>query len=363
MSNNKRQNYKLVSLFSGAGGLDLGFEQAGYNIIWANDNDESLQDTYRHNFPNTKLDARSIIDINSVEIPMSDGIIGGPPCQSWSLAGKMKGAEDTRGRLFYEYVRMIRDNKPKFFLAENVPGIVSKTHINKFEDLIKEFNKVGYIVSYEKLNAADFGLAQERKRVFIVGIRADLDIVFQFPTPTHGETPLKPYVTQKEVIGDLPEPLRAKEKNLGNGRALEVPNHEYYTGKFSSRYMSRNRVRGWKELAYTVEASGRHAKLHPKAAPMTKLGEDSWIFDETDLKSYRRLSVRESARIQGFPDNFLFFYKYLNDGYKMIGNAVPVGLAKILAGAIKSQLEKPKRRLSDNEFLKSEQDFLQTQLF
>jgi DNA (cytosine-5)-methyltransferase 1 len=331
------KQFTITSLFSGAGGLDLGFEQAGFKIIWGNDYDKSLWETFEKNFSTTKFDRRSILNIKSNEIPDADGILGGPPCQSWSLAGSMKGIQDKRGQLFYEYIRVLKDKMPLFFLAENVPGILSKTHLPEFNKIIDEFEKTGYAITYRKIVAADYGVPQERKRVFIVGFRKDLNKKFVFPKPTHGER-LKPYITQKDAFGDLPDALPALSKNKSHGENLKISNHEYFIGEFSSRFMSRNRRRGWGEIAYTVEASGRHAKLHPSASPMVKIGTDNWKFDENSQKPYRRLSVRESARIQGFPDSFTFHYTNIDVGYKLIGNAVPVKLAHVIAEEIKKQL-------------------------
>lgn len=350
-NNNK---FNIVSLFSGCGGLDLGFKKAGFNIIWANEYDKTIWETYEKNHPNTILDKRSIIEIPSSDIPDADGIIGGPPCQSWSLAGSMGGIEDNRGKLFYEYARVLRDKKPKFFLAENVPGIISKSHIQEFNKIIQLFNDIGYTVKYKKLNAVNYGVPQTRKRVFIIGFNKKLNINFSFPKITHSKKVknnknekslklinrnevLKPIKTLKDAIGDLPEPLPAKEKNHTNGDKLKINAHEYYIGSFSSRYMSRNRRRGWDEPAYTIQANGRHARIHPSAGPMVKIGKDNWRFDKKS--DQRRLSIRESARIQTFPDNFKFYYEKLNNGYKMVGNAVPVKLAEVLANKIYNYLQ------------------------
>lgn len=331
-------SFKIVSLFSGCGGLDLGFEKAGLPIVWGNDYDKNFWETFQKNFKGAAFDGRSITQVPSAEIPDGDGFIGGPPCQSWSLAGSMKGLGDNRGKLFYEYVRILKDKQPLFFLAENVPGIISKTHLPEFLKIVEEFKKIGYEVSYKKVVAADYGASEERARVIIVGFRKDLHAKFVFPSVTHGESKeLKPYVTQRDAFGDLPAPIPALAKNKTNGQ-LDIPNHEYFTGSFSPRFMSRNRIRKWDEVAFTVEASGRHAKLHPDSPPMIKVGPDLWKFDSKRIKEYRRLSVRESARIQGFPDKFIFYYTDVNQGYKMIGNAVPVKLAYAMASAIKSQL-------------------------
>jgi DNA (cytosine-5)-methyltransferase 1 len=154
---------KIVSLFSGAGGLDLGFEKAGYNIVFANEFDKDIWDTYRYNFKNTKLDTRSITTIPSEEIPNCDGIIGGPPCQSWSEAGSLKGIDDDRGKLFFEFIRILKDKQPKFFLAENVSGMLHKRNKKAVENIKKLFHDAGYDIFVKLLNASDYSVPQDRK--------------------------------------------------------------------------------------------------------------------------------------------------------------------------------------------------------
>ncbi|MEM3845672.1 MAG: DNA (cytosine-5-)-methyltransferase, partial [Candidatus Parvarchaeota archaeon] len=290
----------VVSLFSGCGGLDLGFTNAGFRIVYANDNWKALVETYEKNHK-VKLDTRSITDIPSEEIPKCDGIIGGPPCQSWSLAGKMRGADDERGRLFYEYVRIIKDKQPLFFVAENVPGIASKPHLPEFKKLLGKLEEAGYNVSYKVLDARDYGVPQERKRVIIVGYRKDLGKKFEFPEPTHSRSAntlngkkLEKYVTLKEALAGLPDAVPAMEKNKHNEN-LPFPNQEYMVGGFSPRYMSRNRLRGWDDCSYTIQAGGRHAPLHPSSCRMVKVSKDKWAFEGGNPK-FRRLSVREAAR-------------------------------------------------------------------
>jgi len=330
---------KIASLFSGCGGLDLGFTKAGFEMIYANDFDKVCWQTFEKNH-GLKIDGRSIVDVKSDEIPDVEGIIGGPPCQSWSLAGEMRGIKDERGQLFYQYARILKDKKPKFFLAENVPGLISSTHLPAFKKILGEFEKLGYNVAYKLLDARNYGVPQERKRVIIVGIRKDLDKTFEFPEPTHsidGKSGKKKWVTLKDSIGDLPEAFAAKEKNYANEK-LEFPNQEYMNGGFSTIYMSRNRKKNWDEPSFTIQAGGRHAPVHPDSAQMIKLGADEWKFHGRDPK-YRRLSVRECARIQTFPDDFIFYYNNIADGYKMIGNAVPVKLAESIAKKIINQLQ------------------------
>jgi len=333
---------RVISLFTGCGGLDLGFKNAGFEIVFANDNDKDVWETFEENF-GMKIDKRSIVDIKSDEIPDAEGVIGGPPCQSWSLAGAMRGANDQRGKLFYEYIRVIKDKKPLFFVAENVPGIISRPHINEFKKIIRRFSELGYALSYQVLDARDYGVPQERKRVIVVGYDKKINKKFKFPDPTHygsktatiDNKMLKQWVSLREAIGDLPPAKPAKEKNRANAN-LPVPNHEYMNGGFSTIYMSRNRKRGWDEQSYTIQASGRHAPLHPDSCDMRKIGKDKWVFAGT---KYRRLSVRECARIQTFPDNFVFYYTNVDKGYKMVGNAVPVKLAEAIAKKIRQDLE------------------------
>lgn len=174
----------IISLFSGAGGLDLGFTKVGFNVIFANDNDKVVWETFEKNH-SIKIDKRSLVDINSDEMPAADGIVGGPPCQSWSLAGAMRGIKDERGQLFYEYLRVLEDKQPKFFLAENVPGIVSRTHINEFNSLLENFSSLGYNITYNVVDTRNYGVPQERRRVIIVGYHKSLGLKFTFPAPTH----------------------------------------------------------------------------------------------------------------------------------------------------------------------------------
>lgn len=323
----------LISLFSGAGGLDLGFEKAGFSILAANEFDHSIWKTYEKNHK-AKLIKGDICNISSNKFPDCDGIIGGPPCQSWSEAGSLKGINDPRGQLFYQYIRVLKDKKPKFFLAENVKGMMAKRHDEAVKNIVNQFEEAGYDVFIYLLNASDYGVPQDRKRVFYIGFRKDLKIQFEPPEPFDKKT------TFKEAIFDLKDSaLPALEKNKTNGDRCKVLNHEYFVGAYSPIFMSRNRVRKWNEQAFTVQASGRQCQLHPQAPVMPKLEKNKNIFEPGKEHLYRRLSVRECARIQGFPDDFKFYYNNLNDAYKMIGNAVPVNLAYVIANQIKLYIE------------------------
>lgn len=312
---------KIVSLFSGAGGLDLGFEKAGFEIVFANEYDKTIWDTYEKNHI-APLDKRDIRKIPSNDIPDCDGIIGGPPCQSWSEAGALRGIEDERGKLFYEYIRILKDKQPKFFVAENVSGMLADIHKEAVKNIIAGFEDAGYKMSITLVNAADYGVPQDRKRVFYVGIRKDLNLKFIFPKPI-GEK-----LTLRDAIWDLKyTALPAKKFNKTNGEKCLVKNHEYMIGGFSTIYMSRNRVRSWDEQSFTIQAGGRHAPIHPQAPKMVFIEQNKRAFVSGQEDLYRRLSVRECARIQTFPDDFEFVYTDLSDAYKMIGNAVPINLA------------------------------------
>ncbi len=319
---------KIASFFSGGGGLDKGFENAGFHTIWANEYDRTIWDTFQVNFPNTVLDKRSITEILSNDVPNVDGIIGGPPCQSWSAAGSQRGIDDKRGQLFFDYIRILKEKQPKFFLAENVAGILQPKHALAFANIIQKFENAGYTLSYNLLNANNYDVPQDRLRVIIVGYRSDLGKVFKFPESQ------KYKLVLSDAIVDLPRPTPAKEANKTNGNALNIPNHEYMTGGFSTMFMSRNRVREWHEPSFTIQASGRHAPLHPQAPKMELVAQDKRIFVAGKEDLYRRLSVRECARIQTFSDDFIFKYHNVNDGYKMVGNAVPVNFAYHLAKII-----------------------------
>lgn len=327
---------RVVSLFSGAGGLDKGFEAAGFKTIWANEYAKDIWETFEKNFPDTILDRRSIRDVPLSDIPECDGIIGGPPCQSWSEAGALRGIKDQRGQLFFEFIRILQDKKPKFFLAENVSGMLATRHATAIENIKQLFTESGYTLSFSLLNAVDYGVAQDRKRVFFIGIREDLGFTFKFPPPL--------ILTQKrnlkDVIYDIKDTaLPAKTKNYTNGNICNPANHEYMTGGFSTIYMSRNRVRSWDEPSFTIQAGGRHAPIHPQAPKMKFVEKNKRIFIPGKEHLYRRLSVRECARIQSFPDDHIFYYENVSAGYKMVGNAVPCNLAYFLARAIKEQLE------------------------
>ena len=329
--------FNIASFFSGAGGLDTGFHNAGFEIIWANEFDKKITPTLRHNFPQTIIDDRNLFDVSPSDVPDDIvGIVGGPPCQSWSVAGVGKGLGDTRGQVFLEYIQMIKDKKPLFFLAENVAGMLSSRHKESLDFIIKEFGKLGYYFTYKLLNVKDYGVPQDRKRVIFVGYDKRLGKKFTFPDPVAASK----RKVLRDAIWDLKDSaMPALPKNKTNGDKLVVKNHEYMTGSFSTIFMSRNRVRAWDEPSFTIQAGGRHAPIHPQAPKMIKIETNKQEFVRGKEHLYRRVSVREAARIQTFPDSFEFIYTDVVDGYKMIGNAVPVKFAEVIARQIKRDID------------------------
>lgn len=326
---------KIVSLFAGAGGLDLGFEKAGFEVVWANEYDKEIWETYEKNHRSTTLDKRSITEIPTIDIPECDGIIGGPPCQSWSEAGALRGINDKRGQLFFDFIRILQDKQPLFFLAENVSGMLLGRHSDALSNIKEMFANagIGYELSFDMLNAKNYNVPQDRKRVFFIGIRKDLNFKFEFPEPQSHK------LTLKDVIYDLKDNVVPSVGTNKTNPDCNVVNHEYMTGGFSPIFMSRNRVREWDEQSFTIQAGGRQAPIHPQAPPMEFVEQNVRKFVEGKEHLYRRLSIRECARVQTFPDDFIFYYNSVAAGYKMIGNAVPVNLANILADAIKKQLQ------------------------
>jgi DNA (cytosine-5)-methyltransferase 1 len=319
--------FSLISLFSGVGGMDRGFEKAGFKILWANDQDHTVMPSYASFFPHTLFDARSIRDIPGSEIPQADGMIGGPPCQSWSAGGVRRGIQDPQGQLFEDYLRILHHLQPLFFAAENVPGLTQGKNREFFHQILKRMEQEGYLVTWKVVNAHDYGVPQDRRRVFIVGYHHSLNKRFVFPAP------LSCRPTLRNAIFDL--------RRLKIGASRKAANHDLFVSGYSPRFMSRNRVRPWNKPSFTILASARFTPLHPQAPLMVSAKEGKTKqFAPGYEHLYRRLTVRECARIQTFPDECRFIYTHVSHGYRMVGNAVPVELAFHLARAIRADLEK-----------------------
>lgn len=335
----KMKKLNLISLFAGAGGMDLGFEKAGFNVAVANEYDKDICPTYRHNHKHTTLIEGDVRNISEKDFPKEVvGIIGGPPCQSWSEGGSLGGIDDPRGKLFYDYIRILKETQPLFFVAENVSGMLTGRNKKAVDNILKLFDAAGYDVQYKLLNSNDFDVPQIRERVFYIGFRKDLRIDdFTYPTSTQGKA-----LTLKDAIWDLRNSAKPALPKNKHRQDLEILNHEYFIGNYSTIFMSRNRVKSWDEPAFTVQASGRQCQLHPQAPKMVKFGQNDMRFVEGKEHLYRRLTVRECARVQGFPDDFEFLYTDVNMGYKMIGNAVPVNFACAVATQIMKCLKRHK---------------------
>lgn len=329
----------VISLFAGAGGMDLGFEKAGFNVVVANEFDPGICPTYRRNHKHTHLIEGDIRNISDKDIDVENvvGLIGGPPCQSWSEAGSLGGINDARGKLFFDYIRILRHKRPLFFVAENVSGMLAKRNENAVKNIKMLFGKAGYDIQSKLLNANDFNVPQIRERVFYIGFRKDLEIHdFEYPEPMKN----RQLVTMKDAIWDLRKtavPALPKNKHRND---LKILNHEYFIGNYSTIFMSRNRVKGWDEPGFTVQASGRQCQLHPQAPKMEFVEQNLRRFVPGKEDLYRRLTVRECARLQCFPDDFEFVYTDVNMGYKMIGNAVPVNFAYAVAKQVRECLER-----------------------
>lgn len=299
------REFTAVSLFCGAGGLDLGFEQAGFRTIWANDFDKDACKTHQ-NWSKAKVFCGDISKVNIDDIPSSDIVLGGFPCQGFSLSGPRK-IDDSRNVLYKHYVNIVRKKQPKIFVGENVKGLLTMGDGKIFEAIVQEFSDCGYDVYCQLVNAKDFGVPQDRERVIISGFRKDLNInYFEIPTS------LNKRMTMREALAGMGEPSA----------------DEVCTASFSSRYMSRNRKRSWDEVSYTIPAMAKQVTLHPGSPNMIKLDKDLWRFGDDGVT--RRFSWREAAAIQTFPRG-LEFCGDLVSKYKQIGNAVPVKLAEYVA--------------------------------
>lgn len=333
---------RLVSLFSGCGGMDLGFKKAGFNIVWANDFDADAQAIYSLNLGN--IDKRDILTVEENAIPQCDILTAGFPCQPFSNAGNRKGVHDSRGMLYKECLRIIEHLMPKVIVFENVKGLLSTKYIDgrNLADVIVEdlsqMNNVGYNVVYQVVNASDYGVPQNRQRVIFVGVRKDLDKIFSFPEK------LSKVGLELQSVLDVPQNVENQIDWAFSPQALDmiayipeggswkdVP-YEHLAPRFKKirddmkKYHSPNFYRRFSrnEICGTITASAQPENcgiIHPL--------ED------------RRYTVREIARIQTFPDDFKFITdtpRNITAMYKVIGNAVPVNLAYNMGKAIMQQV-------------------------
>lgn len=336
----EQQKPRLVSLFSGCGGLDLGFEMAGFKRVWANDFDADAQRVFRKNLG--EIDGRDIREVPADEIPECDVVLAGFPCQPFSNAGNRKGVHDSRGMLYQECLRIVEAKRPKVFLFENVKGLLSSKYVDgrKLVDVIAEdLDKLGYRVTYSILNASHYCVPQKRERLIMVGVLKELGVFFNFPSRMDSDK-----LTLRHVILDIPKdvpnqvdwPLSPQAMGMleyipAGGSWKNIP-YDALAPRFKrirddmARYHSPNFYRRFSldEINGTITAAAQPENcgiIHP-------------LYN-------RRYTIREIARIQSFPDDFIFFDESLKDitgMYKVIGNAVPPLLGKAVGDAIMQQV-------------------------
>ena len=358
----------VVSLFSGGGGLDLGFKKAGYNILWAIDNNQDAVNTYKANIGDHII----CDDINKVDIstiPHTDIVIGGPPCQSFSLAGK-RHVEDSRGQLVWRYINIIEEIKPKAFLFENVTGLLSAKNSNgeKILSLLQQaFKDIGYTINTQVINAADYGIPQRRRRVIIVGLKGERQ--FLFPKPTHNESGngLKKYTSVQEALGDLPETISNEngmvqylcevqtdyQKKM-RGTQKSVTEHFMPQMSELDKYIIAHVKPGgnYMDIPSNVNSArirrlqrdGGHTTCYGRLSPDKPSYTINTYFNRPNVgcnihySKDRLITVREALRLQSFPDSYKIVSSSKQGRNLIVGNAVPPLLAEILANSLKSYI-------------------------
>ena len=300
---------KIISLFSGAGGLDLGMIHAGNEVIWANDCDENAVATYRKNIGEHIVQA-DITKVRMSDIPDgADVVIGGFPCQGFSLANMRRGVDDSRNVLYKFFKKVIAHKRPNFFIAENVKGILSLGGGSVIEKILSDFESAGYRLEVHLVNMADYGVPQTRQRVIIVGQKKSLgtNMIFRFPQPTNdknGANGLPRWITIRQALEHFPNP---DEPN-------DIPNHIYSSYKVEFRNFTGHRQTDADKPCPTILARGNGG---------------GGVCAIPHYNGTRRLTIRESASIQTFPEDFEFIGA-MNSCYRQIGNAVPVRFSEFL---------------------------------
>lgn len=335
---------KIVSLFCGAGGLDFGFKQAGFDIVWANDFDKNATLSYKENFGPHVIHG-DISQIKSADIPDCDGIIGGPPCQGFSVAGKMND-EDPRSQLVWEYIRVVNDKKPKFFVMENVPNLVVNDKFSVLKDTILEkFESLGYYVSVKILNSKDFGAPQARERAIFIGVRKDLKIYPEFLYPDDHEEE----VSVREALLSIPRETRIS-KGFCNAKIVPakapVLRKSAYAGML---FNGQGRPLNLDKPSITLTASmGGNKTPFIDENDLNGESTNSWVADYhthlmkggqayTEVPSYlRRITVVEALILQSFPLTHKLVGSQCSQ-YKQIGNSVPPKLSFAIAKSIKEK--------------------------
>jgi len=340
---NTKEKLNVVSLFSGCGGMDLGFvggfkflsesyTKNPFNIVFANDIFKQASDVYEDNFNHTVC-RTSIDELETSELPDMniDVVLGGFPCQTFSYAGKRGGLSDKRGQLYLEMIRIVNHYQPKMFVAENVDGIrnsrknINGDHVDTsaLDTILVDFEKAGYAVKYHVLSATDYGVPQIRRRVIIMGIRKDLGSVNDIFYPEQlfdetGEITGNKWRSSIDAIDDIWD--KVNDPLIPNHTSRDISKAKFYPGK---------KMQGNNKIAAGRPAPTIRAEHHGNIEAHYKTTLD----DVDDMAGWRRLSVRECARLQSFPDSYIFTAS-ASSSYKMIGNAVPPVMAWHVAKAV-----------------------------
>lgn len=375
MKRNDQQVFTVIDLFCGAGGFSQGFYQAGFKVLLGIDNDEEAIKTYGSNFPNSKsiladmrkMTGSSILSLARVEADKVDVIIGGPPCQGFSLSGKRE-IDDERNSLYLSFHRIVDEIRPKIFVMENVPGMVNLFKGQIKEKIISDFEKIGYKVFLKILTASDYGVPQHRKRAFFVGLNLDKysEECFEYPLPEYGDGenlnglfPLKPFVTTEQAISDL-DFVPDDEILQGPIDYRKAPENEYQKSmRTGSRSLNNHEIILHKEKTRKIVSmvpDGGNYKDLPQELWTTRKVHIAWTRMNSKkpcftidtghnhhfhYRANRVPTVRESARIQSFPDKFIFTGKKTSQ-LRQVGNAVPPLMAEALAKKITEKLEELK---------------------
>lgn len=306
---------KAISLFSGCGGSDYALQTLGYDIVWANDIWEIACDTYKDNLRTPKIECGDIRDFT--RFPDADLLVGCYPCQGYTQGGKRHWKTDERNYLYREFDRVLRAIQPKAFVVENVNGMAFGDNRQLLNNQLARYRLAGYRVKSAVLNAKDYGLAQNRRRVFLVGIRSDQRFDYEFPQPSHGPGTGRNYANQRDVLAGFPK----------------WPAGEFNTEPFHWYYLSRKRRYTWGQPSPCIVGHWRHVPLHPSSPPLQRIDTDHWIF--TRPGKARRLSYRECAALQGFGMTWNWNQGSIRDRFQMIGNAVPPPLfARVASGLL-----------------------------
>lgn len=334
---------KAIDLFAGIGGVRLGLQNAGFDVIFSNDNDSYCKMTFEKYF-NDGLDNRDIRDIDLNEIPDHDLLAAGFPCQPFSQAGHQKGFDDSRGSLFFDLARIIEAKKPPVLLLENVKNLISHNKGETFKVISSTLEDLGYTIYPQVLNSADYGLPQRRQRIYIVGFR-DKNIPFRFPNPElndclkiadilESDVDESYFLSQKYYEGLVKHKKRHREK--GSGFGFEILNPDFVAHALVVGNMGRER-----NLIQDKPRAGFYKKGDDKATKRNALG-------------VRKLTIRECARLQGFPEGFKFPVTK-TQAYKQLGNTVSVPVIKAIGEGILDSLENTKsvRRRSDKSNVRS----------